>query len=160
MNLHDYLIDCSSVDWQRLLSTWHWRLPDSFTTWMMNRFADLFLKTEDGQIRLLRLNDGSLRSLADSRDQFCELLDQGNNANDWLLIPLVDRLAAAGKVLQPGQCYGFIQLPILGGDYVIENVAIRDVESQYAALGPIFEKLEGIPDGTSVVFRVGKERNG
>jgi hypothetical protein len=152
MNLHDYLIECSAFDWQKLVETWHWRLPHKFTTWMMNRFGDLFLKTEEGKIHVLRLDDGSLRCLADSRDQFCDKLDQDGNANDWLMIPLVDRLVAAGKILKEKQCYAFVKLPILGGDYVIENVEVRDVALQYAALGPIFEKLEDVPDGSTVIF--------
>ena len=122
----------------------------------MNRFGDLFLKTDDGKIHVLRLDDGTLRCLADSRDQFSDLLDQGNNANDWLMIPLVDRLVAAGKKLKPGECYAFIQIPILGGDYIVENVAIRTVEIQYASLGPIFEQLESVPDGTTVNFQIQK----
>ena len=61
-----------------------------------------------------------------------------------------------GKALKEGQCYAFIQLPILGGDYAIQNVAARDVAYQYAALGPIFEKLKDVPDGTRVSFEIKK----
>lgn len=100
MNLHDYTIDHASFDWHKLVANWHWRLPSRFTTWIMNRFGDLFLKTADGRIHVLRLDDGTLRCLAHSKDQFCDLLDQGNNANDWLMIPLVDRLVAAGKTFE------------------------------------------------------------
>jgi hypothetical protein len=160
VNLHDYLVDCSCLDWQKLLGSWHWRLPQRLTPWMMNRFGDLFLKTEDGKIHVLRLDDGSLRCLAGSREEFSDLLDLGDNASDWLLIPLVNQLVAAGKVLINKQCYGFIQIPILGGDYVVENIAVRDVEFQYAALGPIFEKLEDVPDGTKVEFRIENEEEG
>jgi hypothetical protein len=160
VNLHDYTIDLAAFDWQKLVANWHWRLPSQFTTWIMNRFGDLFLKTADGRIHVLRLDDGTLRCLADSREQFCDLLDQGNNANDWLMIPLVDRLVTAGKTLKPGECYAFVQIPILGGDYVVENVAVRTVEFQYASLGPIFEQLEGVPDGTSVAFQIQKAKSG
>ena len=160
MQLHDYLIDCSSFDWQKLVSTWHWRLPRKFTIWMMNRFGDLFLKTDDDKIHVLRLDDGLLRCLADSRDHFADRLDDDEVANDWLMIPLVDRLVAAGKTLTQSQCYAFIQPPILGGDYVVENVTIRSVDSQYSALGRFFEKLEGVPDGTKIEYQVGDEETG
>ncbi|WP_414665146.1 T6SS immunity protein Tdi1 domain-containing protein [Horticoccus sp. 23ND18S-11] len=160
MNLHDYIIDHSSFDWQKLVANWHWRLPPQFTTWLVNRFGDLFLKTDDGKIHVLRLDDGSLRCLAASRDQFCDLLDQGNNANDWLMIPLVDRLVAAGKTLRQGECYAFVQIPILGGDYVVENIVVRTAEFQFAALGLMFEQLEDVPDGTNVTFRIGNKKSG
>ena len=123
----------------------------------MNRFGDLFLKTDDGKIHRLALDDGSLTILAQSKDQFCDKLDEPGVANDWFLIPLVDELVTAGKKLKEGQCYAFIQLPILGGDYVFENVVVREVNYQYAALGPIFEKLKDVPDGTHVSFEINNE---
>jgi Domain of unknown function (DUF1851) len=156
MNLRDYLIDCSRFDWRKLFASWHWLLPSEFTTWIMNRFGDLFLETPDGKIHRLALDDGSLTVLAGSKDQFCGKLDEQEVANDWLLIPLVDELVEVGKVLKEGQCYSFIQIPILGGDYLVENVAVRDVVYQYAALGPIFEKLKDVPDGTQVNFEIKK----
>lgn len=158
MNVHEYLIDHSSFDWQKLVANWHWRLPSEFTAWIVNRFGDLFLKTGDGKIHVLRLDDGSLRCLADSKDQFCDMIDDVTIANDWLMIPLVDRLVAAGKILRPGECYAFVQIPIVGGDYTVENVDVRTVEFQYAALGPIFEQLEGLPNGTTVEFKIRKEK--
>jgi hypothetical protein len=121
---------------------------------MMNRFGDLFIKTDDGKIHRLALNDGSLTILAESKDQFCDRLDEPGVANDWFLIPLVNELVAAGKTLKEEQCYGFVQIPILGGDYTVENVSVRDVAYQYAALGPIFEKLKDVPDGTRVRFEI------
>lgn len=154
MSLSDYLIDCSQFDWQKLVASWHWLLPSKFTMWMMNRFGDLFLKTDDGKIHRLALDDGSFTVLAESKERFCDKLDEPGVANDWFLMPLVDELVAAGKILKEGQCYAFIQIPILGGDYVVENVAVRDVAYQYAALGPIFEKLKDVPDGTRVDFKI------
>jgi hypothetical protein len=154
MNLSDYLVDCSKFDWQKLFASWRWLLPSEFTTWMMNRFGDLFLKTPVRRIHRLALDDGSLTVLAESREQFCDKLDEPGVANDWLLIPLVDQLVAGGKTLKEGECYAFIQIPMLGGDYVLENVVVRDVADQYSALGPIFEKLKDVPDGTQVSFEI------
>ena len=102
MDLRDYMIDCSGFDWQKLVATWHWLLPAQFTTWMMNRFGDLFLFTDDGKVHRLALDDGALEVLAESRDRFCDKLDEPGVANDWLLIPLVDELVAAGKILGAG----------------------------------------------------------
>lgn len=157
MSLRDYLIDSSGFDWQRLVASWHWLLPAEFTVWMMTRFGDLFLKTSDGRIYRLSLDNGALTVVAESMDEFGDKLDEPGVANDWFLIPLVDELAAAGKTLEPGQCYAFIQIPILGGDYDIRNVTVRRVTDHYAALGPIFERLKDIPDGTTVCFDIRKQ---
>lgn len=159
MNIHDYIIDHSTFDWAKLITTWHWRLPPRFTAWIMNRFGDLFLRTDDGSIHVLRLDDGSLSCLANSKDEFCQKIDERENANDWLMIPLVDRLVATGKTLKQGECYAFVQIPLIGGDYTIDNVVIRTVAFQYAALGPIFQQMEGLPDGTPVKFEIRDREN-
>jgi hypothetical protein len=154
MNLRDYFIDCSRFDWPKLLASWHWLLPFEFNAWKMNRFGDLFLETQDGRIHRLALDDGALTVLAKSKDQFCARLDEPEVANDWLLVPLVDELVVSGKKLEKGQCYTFVQIPILGGDYVVANIAVRDIAYQYTALGPIFKKLREIPDGTKIRFKI------
>ena len=153
MDINDYLIDHSQFDWQKLFATWHWILPDKLKIWMMNRFGDLFLETDDGKIWCMRLDAGSLDCYAENKEDFCNKIDEGDNANDWLMIPLVDQLVEEGKTLKDGQCYSFQKLPILGGEYAVENVSILDVEFIYNALGPLHEQLKDIPDGTEIVFR-------
>lgn len=153
MKIADYLIDTEGLELQSLLKPWSWLVSGTWTLWFMNRFGDLFMY-QDGPVYRLSLDDGSFSALANSKKDFGVQLDQGNNANDWLLIPLVDDLVVAGKVLDEGECYGFVQLPILGGDYTVENVAVRKIKFQYAALGQIFEKLENLPDGTRVSFEI------
>ena len=71
MNVHDYLIDHSGLDWAELLSGWEWLLPPEFTVWLMNRYGDLFLILPDGSIHMLDVGGGSLTKLAESRDEFC-----------------------------------------------------------------------------------------
>jgi hypothetical protein len=105
------------------------------------------------------MEDGSFECVAKSKDEFCDKLDQAEAANDWLLIPLIDRLIESGKVLKDGECYAFVQLPPLGGSYDIANIVIRNVGFQYAAMGPIHEQLVDIQDGTSVNSNSKNENN-
>jgi hypothetical protein len=70
------------------------------------------------------------------------------------MIPLVDQLVAAGRRLEPGQCYGFRELPVLGGAYTPENTQIMSIPELYEAFGPIHEKLKDLPDGTHVKFEL------
>ena len=153
--LNEYIIDHSSVPWADLLSSWAWLLPKTLTVWIMNRFGDLFVVLEDGTVHMLDSGQGTLKKVAESRDDFTVRIDQDDNANDWLMIPLVDKLVAAGLVLQPGECYSYVDLPILGGDYTPENSRVVTIAHHYKALGPIHEKLKDIPDGTHVAFEAG-----
>jgi hypothetical protein len=154
ISIADYLIDQSGIDWPKALASWSWLLPPKFTLWMVNRFADLFLVLPNGTVHMLDVGVGTLTKLADSRDDFAVKIDEDDNANQWLMIPLVDQIVAAGVVLQPGQCYGFKTPPVLGGDYTVENAGPLSVWDYLGAYGSIHEQLCGVPDGTQVVLNV------
>jgi hypothetical protein len=150
----DYLIDHAGFDWSRLLTEWAWLLPPELTVWLMNRFGDLFLVLEDGSVHMLDAGTGTLTRMADDRDDFCRRVDEGDNANQWFMIPLVDRVVAAGLKLGPGQCYGYKILPVLGGGYTVENTAILPVAEHLGFCGSLHHELADLPDGAKVVLRV------
>ena len=94
--LADYIVDHQGLDWPDLLADWAWLVPRQFTIWIMNTFGDLFLVFEDGSVHMLEIGNGTLERVANSRDDFAIRIDEGDNANVWLMIPLVDELRAAG----------------------------------------------------------------
>jgi hypothetical protein len=150
MNLQDYLIDQDSKAWGKLLSDWIPPLPASFTLWLVNRFGDAFVVTDDGAVSMLDIGGGSFKRLAGSRDEFADLLDVDDNALNWLMIPLVDKCVAAGMTLQANQCYGFKQPPMLGGNYDVDNVEPTDLAVHYGLLGQIHQQTKDLPDGTPI----------
>jgi hypothetical protein len=150
MNLHEYLIDQPGKDWSASLKGWGSVLPASCTLWLVNRFGDLFIVLDDGSVHMLDMGSGQLNRVADSRDQFAELLDVGENANNWLMIPLVDQLVAAGVVFAPDRCYGFKIPPVLGGSYDLENVAACNLAVYFSMLADIQRQIKDVPDGTPV----------
>ncbi len=152
--IEDYLIDQSGIDWPKTLSTWSWLVPLEFTLWLVNRFADLFIVLPNGTVHMLDVGAGTLTKLADSRDEFAAKIDEGDNANQWLMVPLVDQMVAAGVVLRPGQCYGFKTPPVLGGDYTVENTGALALGDYLGAYGSIHEQLRDVPDGSRVVLTV------
>lgn len=156
MNVHDYLTDHSGLDWAQVLSGWELLLPPEFTVWLMNRYGDLFLIMPDGSVHMLDLGDGSLTRLADNRDDFAGIIDEDDNADDWLMIPLVDELVEAGVLLEPGHCYSFVTPPILGGEYTVENTMVVPIKEHNGLYGSYHEQLRGVPDGTKVVLKVQK----
>ena len=150
MDIHDYFIDQNGKDWQELLSGWLDALPSSFTVWLVNRFGDIFAVFDDGSVHMLDVGACVIRRVADSRDHFADLLDADDNANNWLLIELVDDCVAAGLTLAPDQCYSFKVPPILGGNYMVENVAPTDLSVHYSILGDIYRQTKDLPDGTRI----------
>jgi len=151
----DYLIDHYEFDWPRILADWAWLLPHKeFTIWLMNRYGDLFLIFEDGTLHMLDVGNGSLEKLAENRDDFYRKIDEGDHANIWLMIPLVDLLIEAGKELLPGQCYTFITPPVLDGKYTVENTAILNIPEHYGVYAATHNQIKDLPDGTQVRLRV------
>ena len=155
MNINDYLIGQTGFDWQTMLAGWAEILPETFTIWLVNRFADVFINTEDGSVHCLDVAIGTLERVSDSREKFAELMDIPQNANNWLMIPLVDQCVKAGISLQPGQCYGFKVSPLFGGEYELGNVVRVDVVENYAFLADIRSQTKDMPDGTPVRLVIG-----
>lgn len=150
LRLSDYTLDVEGVDWSDLLASWTWLLPAECTVWFANRFGDLFLVFDDGGVHRLDVGLGSLEKVAGSREAFSSIIDEDNNANDWLMIPLVDELVRAGIEPAPGQCYSYVRLPVLGGDYAVANTRAVAFAQHYKAFGPIHERIKDLPDGARV----------
>lgn len=154
MNFEDYIIDCAELDWSSLLKHWRWKLPSKYEVLLVNKFGDLFFVFQDGFVYRLDIGIGSLEKIADSRELFWNELSVHDKACDWLMIPLVDRLVKAGKILNKGECYSYRMLPILGGGYGIEDFLIKGLDFHYDAFGPIHEKLKDVPDGTKIIIKI------
>ena len=167
MDVNDYLIDHSTFDWQKLLSSWAWLLDEEMEVqpWLMNRFGDLFFVDEAGVVLWLNITDGELSEVAENVDAFFELLENNevnlddedddeeeidDNAEDWFLMGLVDDALAGGMKPGPGQCYAFKSLPVLGGDYEMSNIYLSTVEAYWAFCGQVHAQIDGLPDGVEV----------
>jgi hypothetical protein len=150
LNVADYLIDHSQFVWADLLDAWTWLVPPTATVWLMNRFAELVLVLENGSVSYLETSAGVLKNIARDRADFIVRIDQGNDANEWLMIPLVDRCVTAGMTLGPNQCYGFITAPTLGGQYDISNVERLDIAVYLSLMGQIHEQIEDLPNGSKI----------
>ena len=155
MNLSDYLIDQQDHDWSGILADWAWLLPSDLTVWMVNRFGDLIFVPEDGTVQFLDISGGSVRQLAQSREDFFTQVDLGDNADNWLLISLTDKCVAAGLTLGPGQCYTFKIAPVFGGKYVLDNVEVCDSVVNYSLLAQIHKQIKDLPDGAQVKLVLG-----
>lgn len=156
LDINDYLIDQAGKDWGEHLAGWVPPLPGEFTMWMVNRFGDVICFFEDGSVHYLDTGAGEVRRLADNRDDFCGKIGEGNNANDWLMIPLVDRCVAAGMQLGPDQCYGFKIPPVLGGQYTVDNIAPIDLAVYLSFSADVHRQIKDLPNGAKVEFVVTK----
>jgi hypothetical protein len=154
MNINDYLIDHQNFDWTAILADWHWLLPAEFCVWLMNKYGDLVLVVDENAILFFDVGNGTIEQVADSKEDFSEKLDADDNANLWLMIPLVDQLATTGLKLNEGRCYSFLTPPILGGEYNVENTVTLPITEHYSVYASIQNQIKDLPDGTRVVIKV------
>jgi hypothetical protein len=150
MNINDYLIDQAGAEWAVLLRDWMPPLPATFALWLVNRFGDAFVVHEDGSVHMLDVGAGTYLRLADSRDHFAGLMDVNDNADSWLMIPLVDACRAQGMTPDRNQCYGFKLPPLLGGAYEPSNFELTDIAVHYSFLGDLYRQTKDLPDGTVI----------
>ncbi|HKE96163.1 MAG TPA: DUF1851 domain-containing protein [Povalibacter sp.] len=132
MNIHDYLIAPSGINWTRLLQDWTPPLPSGVTVWLVNRFGDVVVVSPQGTVHRLDVTAGTYTEIARSREHFAQLLDVAGNAEAWLRVALVDACRKAGTNLSPGQCYGFKVPPTLGGKYEVANIVPTALDTHYS----------------------------
>lgn len=157
-SIDDYLLDHDGVDWPEALGAWAWLVPDQFTIWLVTCFGDLIVILDDGSVHRLDVVLGTFTRLADDREGFEERLNEDGNAEAWLSIALVDDMADAGKVLGPGECFGFETPPVLGGGFTVDNAGPRGIEDYLQNCGWIHEQLRDIPDGERVSLSIEEGR--
>jgi hypothetical protein len=150
MRLEDYIIDQAGKNWSELLAPWASLVPERFTLFVVNRFGDAFMIFEDRSIHMLDVGAYTVTKVAEDREDFADKMDQDDNANNWLMISLVDSCVAAGLEPSGAQCYGFKIPPILGGEYSVQNVALISLAQHYAFHADIYRQTKDLRHGSRV----------
>jgi hypothetical protein len=134
-----YRIEVLRLDSAQLLEEWKWLLPDAQTVVELNLFGDMLVSRPDGQLALIDVSLGTATPV-----------DEQVPAPDWLRIPLVDQLEAAGLRLGKEQCYSHRLPPILGGSWDPDNFEAIDTYVHLSLSGQIHQQVKDLPDGTPI----------
>lgn len=134
-----------------LQDSWNWLLPAQYRPLLFTATGDMFYEDEDGEVFWLNTGMGDIERVAANAAEFEELLET-EAAEDWLLPELIDAVTASGKVLRPGQVYGFHMLPVFpSGDYVPENIVVVAAKDAYRITGYIHRRMCGLGDDEKAV---------
>ena len=152
--LDDLTINISHIDYSDLMHSWHWLLPDVKQILLISKMGDMFLSANNGFIYWLATDDGSLKKIADTKAQFEQSLMDDDNVDNWFLPSFVTELIAAGKLLGEKQVYSFKKLPIIGGEYTVDNIDPTDISVHFTLTGVIHEQIKDLPDGTKVQIKL------
>jgi len=149
--MDDLTVKFSHLDRSSLLEDWRWLIGETKQPILIAAIGNAFLEDEiDGSIHILDVGPGELRPIASSVDEFRELLTQRNFVMDELCAEIIDKLIQMGRKLAPGQVYGFVKPPSLGGAYAPENHEPTDIEVHFSLLGQVHRQTHALPPGSPI----------
>jgi hypothetical protein len=148
-----YVLSVSRTDWAELLADWQPLLPPGHSLWLLTKFGELFVIQQDGRVGMLQVSGFQYQIAAKDKTDFQEWLADPDKMAEWFLAPLVDRLEAAGRYLQPEQCYSFITPLGLGGTLTLENLMAIPIREHFRCWGEVFRQIKDVPDGGHVILK-------
>lgn len=151
--LDDLIIDINKIDLNDIYTCWNWLLPVGSKVVMISKIGDMFLRGQDNRIYWLATDTGELTVIASNHTEFLTYLSNEDKLDNWFLPPLIEDLIKAKKFLASNQVYGFIKMPVLGGEYEINNITPTDINVHFAITGQIFEQIKNLPNGTSISIK-------
>ena len=149
-NFEQLTKDITNIDMEDILSCWQWRISEMKAVAVMSSLGDLFLVGKDDAVYWLQTDSGDLTKVAANLELFELYRNEEDKIDNWFLPLLVEKLISAGKTLKENEVYSYIINPVLGGEYLIENIKPTDMSVHFAFSGQICEQIKDLPDGTKV----------
>ena len=154
IELQELIKNITKIDSTDITSAWHWLIAGYKNVLMVTKFGDMFLVDANDEISLLDTGAGTLTKVASSPFEFEELLKDHEKIARWFLTDLYLELQEQKIFLRENEVYSFQKLPLLGGQYCIDNIKPTDISVHFAINGQICERLKNIPDGNKIQLKV------
>ncbi len=76
--------------------------------------------------------------------------------DNWFLPLLIEKLLIAGKTLKENEVYSYLKIPVIGGEYSVDNIEPTDISVHFAFCGQICEQIKDLLNGTKVSIKLDK----
>jgi len=138
------------LDTERLLREWRWLCPGPVTLEARTAYGDLFLRDSAGQISLLDVAVGELRTFAASEADFRARWENYDVRRE--AFAEADEEAAAARGLAPNnlQCIAFTIPTALAESGQHSEPYLADIYECVAFLGDMHRQIATVPDGGKV----------
>jgi len=156
IDLDDLTVKFENDTSDRLIKNWTWLIGSDKQVLIISAIGDMFLTDNNSRVYWLDVGSGELKIIADSIQDFEEKLKNIKQVNEWFMIDLTTELRLSDKKLREGQVYSYYKLPIIGGNYTVDNFAPLTIEAHFDYLGDIHKQIKDLPDGTKVEIKIAK----
>src|SRR5690242_6003216 len=116
-----FIKDISKIDVEDICSEWQWLLNLKNKPIVVSLPGDMFLTAIDGTIHWSDTGIGRLQKVAETDEAFKMALQYIDNIDIWILASVVLDLLDRGMILIENQVYTYILMPILNGDFSVDN---------------------------------------
>lgn len=150
INLDELIVEFNDIPAGNLTTDWIWLIGKGKRPIMISAIGDMFLQDDNEKIYWLDVGSGELKLVAEGIHDFEEKLKNIELVNRWFMIDLITELRSSNKNLNDGQLYSYKKLPVIGGDYSIDNFEPADIEVHFSFAGQIHRQIRDLPNGTKV----------
>jgi hypothetical protein len=150
--------DVDGLSVNKLLSEWRWLCPGHFRLIAVSAFGELFLEDNVGAIHWLETAIARMSRVADTRDQFYEVIQRPEYRREWFGEDVALALAQQGFRPSNGFCVGY-KTPIVFAESIgtVANVYIADLYEYVSFLGDLNFQIKDLPDGGKVRLVIGEK---
>jgi len=135
----DLIINFDGLEDEELTNNWEWLVPEDYNPILISVFGDIFFIDKADKVHWLSTGEGIMEQVAESEDQFRELLQDEEKLEEWFLPHLVHQLKEAGETLNKEEVFGFTTLPGLEGEFEINNITKVDVLEYVQSAGELLK---------------------
>jgi hypothetical protein len=150
IDLSDLTIKFQTEISDRLTEDWTWLIGTDKKVILVSTIGDMFLANDNGNIYWLDVGQGKIELVAADKIEFEKKLTDIEQVNEWFMIDLTTQLRLSDKKLKDGQLFSYKKLPIIGGDYSVDNFEPTDMEVHFSFAGQIHNQIKDLPDGTKI----------
>src|SRR5579872_7332611 len=122
-----------------IANAWGWRGMRPRSVVMQNEFGNLIFTDQDGQYWRICPEELSCEIVAANEDDFANLQNSSEFAEDWAMRALAEEARATLGV--PAA---------IGGAYAIDNIGTIDRGELIAFSGALAQQIDGLPDGAQI----------
>ena len=131
------------------LESWSWLPLAGKVPVLATAFGDVILQDADGYW-FLDAAGGKLDKIASNSDELRAALSSPEGQDQYLLASLAHEAETQGLMLAESEVFDFTKPPVLGGQFVVENLQTKDFVVSLNISGQIHNQVRNLPPGTKI----------